>query len=139
MYVSQLKPRAVTAQNSLEDGVGVQVDTHHVSGRVVQVEVAGMDAHDERHWSQQHVGHLQRTQWDVGTEPAQGETNLERERERQRLLHVSYRHVMQCANISPLTHFSCLDTTSGDITAVFVLHTIQTADCCIYMSPLLRC
>lgn len=66
----------MTAQNSLENGVGVQVDTHHVSGRVVQVKVAGVDAHDEGHRSQQHVGHLQRTQRDVGTEPAQRETYL---------------------------------------------------------------
>ncbi len=67
--------------DSLKDGVGVQVHTHHIGGGVVQVEVAGVDAHDERHRRQQHVGHLQRTQRDVGTEPPQGETHLETQRE----------------------------------------------------------
>lgn len=62
--------------DSLEDGVGVQVHTHHVSGGVVEVKVAGVDAHDEGHGRQQDVGHLQRTQRDVGTDPAQREAHL---------------------------------------------------------------
>lgn len=63
--------------DSLEDGVGVQVDTHHVRGGVVQVEVAGVDAYDEGHGCQQHVGHLQRAQGDVGAEPAEREAHLD--------------------------------------------------------------
>ena len=62
----------------LEDDVGVQVDADHVRGGVVQVKVAGVDAHNKGHRCQQHVGHLQRTQWDVGAEPAQGEAHLAR-------------------------------------------------------------
>lgn len=76
----EVRPHETTdreALDSLEDGVGVQVDAHHIRGRVVQVEVAGVDANDEGHRRQQHVGHLQRAQRDVGTEPAQREAHLE--------------------------------------------------------------
>lgn len=74
--VSEHSEGNLVSMDSLEDGVGVQVDAHHVRGGVVQVEVAGVDAHDEGHRRQQHVGHLQRTQRDVGTDPAQGEAHL---------------------------------------------------------------
>lgn len=67
------------ASDSLEDGVGVQVNTHHIGGGVMQVEVAGVDAHDEGHRCQQHVCHLQRAQRDVGTEPAERERHLDTE------------------------------------------------------------
>lgn len=61
----------------LEDGVGIQIHTHHVHRGVVKVKVAGVDSHDEGHRCQQHISHLQWTQRDVRTKPAQRETHLE--------------------------------------------------------------
>lgn len=66
----------LTLPDSLEDGVGVQVHTHHVSGGVVQVKVTRVDPHYERHRSQKDISHLQWTQRDIGTQPAQGEAHL---------------------------------------------------------------
>lgn len=63
-------------EDSLENGVGVQIHTHHVRRRVVQVEVAGVDAHDEGHGRAQHICHPQRAQGDVGAVPAQGKRHL---------------------------------------------------------------
>lgn len=42
----------------------------------MQVKVAGVDANDEGHRSKQDISHLQRTQRDVGTDPAQREAHL---------------------------------------------------------------
>lgn len=62
---------------SLKDGVGVQVNTHHVSRGVIEVKVAGVDAHDEGHGGTQYVCQPQRAQGDVRAVPTQRERHLE--------------------------------------------------------------
>lgn len=39
----------------LEDRVGVEVDADDVGRRIMQIEVTGVDAYNEGHWSVQHI------------------------------------------------------------------------------------
>lgn len=60
----------------LEECVGVQVNTDDISRRVVQVKVAGVDAHDKGHGGAEHISQHQWAQRDVGALPVQWEDHL---------------------------------------------------------------
>lgn len=61
----------------LEECVGVKIHTDDISRRVVQIEITGVDPHDEGHGGTQHIRQHQRAQRNVGALPVQREDHLE--------------------------------------------------------------
>lgn len=60
----------------LEERVGIKINTDDIRRRVVQIEVAGVDTHNEGHGGTQHISQHQRAQGDVGALPLQWEDHL---------------------------------------------------------------
>lgn len=65
---------------SLEDAVCVQVDAGHIGRGVVQVEVAGVDSHNEGTGGAQNVCQGQGAEGNIGARPVKGENHLRRKR-----------------------------------------------------------
>lgn len=74
---AEAEAEAGEGTDSLEDGIGVQVDANDVMRRVVKVEVAGVDAHNEGHRGRQNVSQSERAQRDVRALPMQRKNHLQ--------------------------------------------------------------
>lgn len=72
-----LTPVAGNPSILLEECVGVQVNTDDISRGIVQVKIAGVDAHDEGHGGAQDVRQHQWAQRNVGALPMQWEDHLQ--------------------------------------------------------------
>lgn len=64
---------------SLEDVVGVEVNTGHIRRGVVQIKVAGVNSHDERAGGTQNISQGQRAERNIRARPVKRENHLRRE------------------------------------------------------------
>lgn len=66
----------------LEERVGIKIHTDDIHRWVMQIEVAGVDTHDEGHGGTQHVCQHQWAERNVGALPVQREDHLKHRRVR---------------------------------------------------------